>query len=99
MSDGVVRRICRPSELALFDSEESLWIFFRIFTAKEAVLKLKGVGLPGLSRIRIASVPDHDNLIVEYNGCSVTVAHFWMDDHLVSMVNSGSGINWEYIPD
>jgi len=99
VSDGLVRRICQPGELELFECRESVGMFFRVFTAKEAVLKLKGVGLAGLSRVRITSVPDHDSLVAEYDGSPVTIIHFWMDDHLVSMVNNGSEINWEYIPD
>ncbi len=70
-------------------------IFFKIFTAKEAVLKACGIGLKGISKIKVVNASNFFHTILEYNKIFYTVEHFILDSHLASVVKHNTKIIWE----
>ncbi len=94
VSDRLFERIVQPEEMVLFDADDKDMIFFRIFTAKEAVLKQSGEGIRGLSKIRIVDVSDETNLVVKYANQKYFVENFYGDGYLASVTKKSCNIQW-----
>lgn len=97
VSEALFRRILTSKELDCFGGNDWIEIFFRTFTSKEAVLKVMGVGLAGLARVRVVGAPQTNTTLVDDGVNSYTVDHFWVDDHLASVVRGGGGVVWETV--
>lgn len=91
---GMHQRLAGEEEWALAP-EVTRELFFRYWTAKEAVLKAVGKGLTGLSRCRVKALPDADHLILAYEDSQWTVAHFWgTKEHIVTVTADRAAIQW-----
>lgn len=97
VSSYLFKRICSKREKALFGKDDENLVFFKCFTAKEAVLKLLGIGLKGLACIKVIQITDILNTILEYNNCIYLVEHFIVDGHVASVVKGRSKVVWDYI--
>jgi len=75
-------------------SDRDQLLFFRYWTAKEAVLKTGGEGIKDLSRCRIRQVIDASHLLVDYAGCSWTIEQVFFDGHGASAVSQGVRLEW-----
>ncbi|MEA2059507.1 MAG: 4'-phosphopantetheinyl transferase superfamily protein [Thermodesulfobacteriota bacterium] len=95
VSEALFNRICTQQEAGLFPYDPRSLVFFRVFTAKEAVLKAAGVGLKGLSRVRVTEVPDALNIHVLYDNQGYEVAHFFVDQYIVSVVKQRETVAWQ----
>jgi len=84
-SEGVMEKIISPSESRLC-REEKLHYFFRVWTAKEAVLKAEGIGLPGLSKCRVTDAEDKSTMFLDYDGKDYKVSQMFIDEHVISLV-------------
>ncbi len=94
VSEGLRRRLADEAEWRLAENDD-LWLFFRYWTAKEAVLKAVGKGLTGLSRCRIDRIVDADRLLLSYGRESWTVTHCRVgDDHLAAITSGGTDLIW-----
>lgn len=94
VSDGVAKRLAGPAEWRLAPTRD-LVLFFRYWTAKEAVLKAEGVGLAGLDRCCVETIVDDLHLRLSYEGRLWTVTHHWAaPDHLVTVTSDGVDIIW-----
>jgi len=92
-SDALCRRIAAPEEWDLAgDVSEAM--FFRFWTAKEAVLKAVGIGMKALSQCRITAVADHRTTCLGYRGQDWRVAHLYAHDWVVAVTDAGAGIHW-----
>jgi 4'-phosphopantetheinyl transferase len=95
--EGMHRRLAGDAEWALAP-EITRPLFFRYWTAKEAVLKAVGKGLAGLSRCRVEAIADTDHLILSYEDSLWTVAHFWgTKEHIVTVTAHCDRIQWHLI--
>ncbi|MCG6909565.1 MAG: 4'-phosphopantetheinyl transferase superfamily protein [Deltaproteobacteria bacterium] len=94
VSDGLIRKTAGEREwrLAAVDPAE---VFFRYWTAKEAVLKAAGSGMAGLSDCRVVEIPDAGHLGLEYGEASYLVEHFFFDGHVASVVKNRLQVDWK----
>jgi 4'-phosphopantetheinyl transferase len=94
VSDGVAKRLAGDSEWELAPVRD-LYLFFRYWTAKEAVLKAVGAGLTGLEKCRVEAIPDDLHLRLSYEGRFWSVTHHWVaPEHLVSVTSDDVDIQW-----
>ena len=94
-------RPCAPG-LYRIAADETEWklaetaddpLFFRFWTAKEAVLKSAGIGLRALSRCRVIEIVDDQHLILSYNHQAYDVEHFYFNGHIAAIL-SHPDIRW-----
>ncbi len=93
----------RPRELhdALADAEEwkllgdrSWHSFFRLWTAKEALLKANGLGVGRLLHCRLVEVCDERHMRLDYDGRLSRIEHFQQADHLAAVTCDSAHVNW-----
>ncbi|RJQ84935.1 MAG: 4'-phosphopantetheinyl transferase superfamily protein [Desulfobacteraceae bacterium] len=91
---GMFERLADAQEWALAPHRD-LAVFFRYWTAKEAVLKAEGQGLTGLSRCRVVRIIDAAHLLLEYEQALWTVMHHRIDPgHLGAVTSDHACIVW-----
>lgn len=91
--EGAIHEIAVPDELALFP-DESWPTFFRIWTAKEAVVKAVRVGLAGLGVTRVVAVDSPFRLRLAHGDVDWTVEQFMRDDLIVAVATKGRSLYW-----
>ena len=73
-------------------------LFYRFWTAKEAVLKAVGLGFAALSHCRIRAITDEQRLMISFKDSKWTVVHHWgTRDHLVAVTADDVDIQWHTI--
>jgi len=78
-----------------WELKERSWdILFRYWTAKEAALKVIGIGISGLKTCRIISVPDENHIILDYKGQFFLVEQLRYQNHIVSVLKDDNQIEW-----
>jgi len=88
-------KIASPAEWRLGHEDE--WrLFYRFWTAKEAVLKAVGMGLKGLSRCRVVAVDGPGRMTLEYEGRRWPVEQVYRDGHLAALAAEDLPIKWEW---
>ena len=97
VSTGLIRKVAHDQEWRLTD-EDPQTLFFRYWTAKEAVLKAAGVGISGLSQCRVVAVPDDSHLGLDYKGRNYLVEHFFFDGHVATVVKNRLQVEWVLLP-
>jgi len=98
VSSGLFKKIVHSDEKKLFndlqDYPDETMIFFRTFTAKEAVLKRNQTGISKLSKTRVKMVSGQTHLVVEFEGKNFSVEHFYLDDHIASVTKDLFDVEW-----
>jgi 4'-phosphopantetheinyl transferase len=89
---GLYRMAADETEWRLGETVDDL-LFFRYWTAKEAVLKSAGIGLRALSRCRVIEIVDDDHLTLSYNHQEFGVEHFYFNGHIAATL-AHSAIRW-----
>jgi 4'-phosphopantetheinyl transferase len=89
---GLYRMAADEAEWKLGGAADDL-LFFRYWTAKEAVLKSRGIGLTGLSRCRIIRIVDDHHLLLSYKQQEFNVEHFYFNGHIAAIL-SHPEIRW-----
>jgi 4'-phosphopantetheinyl transferase len=85
-------RAASDEEWAL--KERSWDTFFRYWTAKEAILKVIGIGISGLKTCRIISVPDENHIALDFDGQFFLVEQLRYENHIVSVLKGDNQIDW-----
>ena len=75
-------------------SEDEWHLFFRFWTAKEAVLKAVGMGLKGLSHCRVITIDDSCRLTLDYKGAPWVVQQNMRHGHLAAVASSDCSVQW-----
>ena len=96
-SEALFKKVAKDSEWNL-SNEEAYTLFFRYWTAKEAVLKATGAGIRDLSKCRIVHVMDADHLIIDHQDSTWTIEHFFFNNHIASVVKYDSNVEWTLLP-
>ena len=68
--------------------------FFRLWTAKEAVLKANGLGIGAFDRCRLAEVVDDRHLVLAMPERKWHVEQFEHDGHLTSVTCGSAPVEW-----
>jgi 4'-phosphopantetheinyl transferase len=95
----------RPRQESVFDlvASEDEWelggdkaweTFFRYWTAKEATLKAVGLGMSGLKKCRVISIPDKNHMLLHYKDRIFRIDQLYYQNHIVSVLNDDDEIRW-----
>jgi 4'-phosphopantetheinyl transferase len=90
--ESLFARVASNGEWEL--QERSRDTLFRYWTAKEAVLKVIGIGIGGLKTCRITSVPDDNHITLDYKGQFFLVEQLRHKNHIVSVLKDNHQIEW-----
>lgn len=94
-SAALFRKTASEEEWALAaDRSDRDQLFFRYWTAKEAVLKTAGEGMKDLSRCRVRQVIDATHILVEYHGRTWTVEQVFFNGHVASVASQQARLEW-----
>jgi 4'-phosphopantetheinyl transferase len=93
-SPGLLRKTAAAEEWALVAGGDRQLLFFRYWTAKEAVLKTGSEGLKDLTRCRVSQVIDDTHLLVEYAGQTWSVEQIFFDGHVASLAAKDLQVEW-----
>ena len=98
VQEGLYRRVAGDDEWDLAPTNQSkIEMFFRFWTAKEAVMKAAGTGIRDLSRIKIKKVQDHFNLILAFQKSSWRICQHYFDQHIVAVGAADLTVEWPAI--
>lgn len=93
VNDALMRKIADDHEWALAAGDRQA-LFFRFWTAKEAVLKAVGAGIAGLSRCRIAEIGDDARMLLTYDRTPWLVVHRQFDKHVAALTPHHCRVDW-----
>jgi len=96
-TESILAHVASDEEWEL--KERSWDTFFRYWTAKEAILKVIGIGISGLKTCRIISVPDENHIALDYNGQFFLVEQLRYKNHIVSVLKGDNQIDWIILED
>ncbi|SDT84031.1 4'-phosphopantetheinyl transferase superfamily protein [Desulfobacula phenolica] len=94
VSEALFQTIVDPDEAGCFWGQDKNIIFFRVFTAKEAVLKKTTDGLKGMSKVKTKQVHDDKNITLEYLNTKYLVENFYFDGYLASVTKDCFDVQW-----
>lgn len=97
ISEGLFEKTAFDSEWNLSEEPRSHTLFFRFWTAKEAVLKATGVGISGLLKCRIIEITDPLHLVLNFQNRWWSVEHYYFDGHIASVIQNEFTVRWIHI--
>jgi len=106
---GIDLEYIRPVKPALFKkvADDREWqladatsetIFYRYWTAKEAVLKANGTGLRDMSQCKIDRIVDGTRITVSFRGKLWVVEHAFFDTHVAAVTIEDQTVQWSLPP-
>jgi 4'-phosphopantetheinyl transferase len=97
-SRGLYKKTATGAEWSLAgQSQEDFTIFYRYWTAKEAVLKVSTTGIKDLLKCRIEQIIDEDHLEINYLDRRWFIEQHFFNGHIVSIVQNDARVVWTII--
>lgn len=93
-SDAVFKKVISEEEQSFCEDNNKPHYFFRVWTAKEAVLKAEGIGIAGLSKCGVVNVPDDSSMLLNYEGKPYHVVQTFFKKHIASVITNGEPVEW-----
>ncbi len=94
VSPGLFRKTAQSQEWSLAPDQSPENLFFRYWTAKEAVLKAVGTGIMDLLKCQVCQIPNASHTVLEYKGRNWQVEHIFFGDHIATVVQNDLPIRW-----
>jgi len=96
VNDALPAKVANDEEWQLAGGDRQR-VFFRFWTAKEAVLKAVGKGMAGLSRCRVVAIADDTHMTLAYDHTPWPVVHFWFDGHVAALTARHVSVTWTLV--
>jgi 4'-phosphopantetheinyl transferase len=97
-SRGLYKKTAKEPEWSLArGSQDDFTIFYRYWTAKEAVLKASTTGIKDLLKCRIEQIIDAHHLEINYLDKRWIIEHYFFNDHIASIVQNNVHVFWTII--
>jgi 4'-phosphopantetheinyl transferase len=93
ISGPMYQRVAGDQEWRLGESRSEM-LFFRFWTAKEAVLKAEGVGMAGLSTCVVTRLWDREHLEIAYQDKKYLIEQVYFNGHIASVVRNKLDSRW-----
>ncbi|MBU4317322.1 MAG: 4'-phosphopantetheinyl transferase superfamily protein [Proteobacteria bacterium] len=93
ISPGLFKKTASQEEWAL-GKEPEKDLFFRFWTAKEAVIKANGTGIRDLLKCRVTDIIDSRNLMIRFQNKTWQIENMVFNGHTAAVVCSKQIINW-----
>jgi 4'-phosphopantetheinyl transferase len=97
-AEGLYAKIATEQEWRLDRRTARDRLFYRFWTAKEAVLKAEGLGLRGLARCRVTAVDDPKQMMLAFDRQPWRVAHLYLPGHVAALTRIAARIHWRVDP-
>jgi 4'-phosphopantetheinyl transferase len=81
----------KPKCVAAIVSDKAIGIDV---TAKEAALKAIGIGMSGLKKCRVVSIPDENHVLLDYQDRIFRIEQLYYQNHIVSVLKDNNEIQW-----
>ena len=94
INPALYRKVAGEDEWMLGDGR-SIDLFFRFWTAKEAVIKVRGTGIRDMRKCRVIEVRDKNTLRIECSGVIRDIEQVYFDGHIASLICPDHSVRWE----
>lgn len=93
-SPGLFKKVAVKEEWALSDMDPVV-TFFRYWTAKESLIKLRGTGIRDMLKCRVIDIPDAGVLTIRCEGRRYSIEHRYFSGHVASIVKDHRPVCWQ----